>query len=217
VIGQTSLRRYALKQAIKVAKDPNIDPAIKGQLIQQMSDTAVAAPAVPTPAYGRLVYRLIAIALGLVAILSVVFSFVLLLGQHKVDSAFYTLGSAAVGALGGVFSPQNASAEGRPGAGDAGAAAGGPGAGAAGGPGAGAAGGPGAGAAGGPGAGAAGGPGAGAAGGPGAEAAGGPGAGAAGGPGAGAAGGPGAEAAGGPGAEAAGGPGAEAAGGPGAA
>jgi hypothetical protein len=114
VIGQTSLRRYALKQAIKVAKDPNIDPAIKGQLIQHMSDTAVAAPAAPpSPAYGRLVYRLIAIALGLVAILSVVFSFVLLLGKHRVDSAFYTLGSAAVGALGGVFSPQNASGEGR--------------------------------------------------------------------------------------------------------
>ena len=96
MIGQTSLRRYALKQAIKVAKDPNIDPAIKGQLIQHMSDTAVAASAAPSPpAYGRLVYRLIAIALGLVAILSVVFSFVLLLGKHMVDSAFYTLGSAA--------------------------------------------------------------------------------------------------------------------------
>jgi hypothetical protein len=160
VIGQTSLRRYALKQAIKVAKDPNIDLAIKGQLIQYMSDTAtaVAAPAArpPSPAYGRLVYRLIAIALGLVAILSVVFSFVLLLGKHRVDSAFYTLGSAAVGALGGVFSPQNASGEGPPGPGDAGGAAGEPGAGAAGEPGAGAAGEPGAGAAGEPGAGAAG-------------------------------------------------------------
>ena len=129
MIGQTSLRRYALKQAIKVAKDPNIDPAIKCQLIQHMSNTAVAANAVSrSPAYGRLVYRLIAIALGLVAILSVVFSFVLLLGKHRVDSAFYTLGSAAVGALGGVFSPLNASGEGRPGPGDAAGEAGGPGA-----------------------------------------------------------------------------------------
>jgi hypothetical protein len=124
VIGQTSLRRYALKQAIKVAKDPNIDPAIKGQLIQHMSDTAAAAAssAAASSAYGRLVYRLIAIALGLVAILSVVFSFVLLLGKHMVDSAFYTLGSAAVGALGGVFAPQGPGSEGgAPGAGSAGA------------------------------------------------------------------------------------------------
>ena len=140
MIGQTSLRRYALKQAIKVAKDPNIDPAIKCQLIKHMSNTAISAPAAqPPPAYGRLVYRLIAIALGLVAILSVVFSFVLLLGKHRVDSAFYTLGSAAVGALGGVFSPQHASGEDHPGPGDAGGEAGGPGAGEAGGPGAGAA------------------------------------------------------------------------------
>ena len=206
MIGQTSLRRYALKQAIKVAKDPNIDPAIKGQLIQHMSDTAAqVCSRPPSPAYGRLVYRLIAIALGLVAILSVVFSFVLLLGKHMVDSAFYTLGSAAVGALGGVFSPQNASDEGRPGPGGEQRVQEQPGDLVQEQPGdlvqeqpgdlvqeqpgdlvqeqpgdlvQEAAGGPGAGAAGGPGAGAAGGPGAGAAGGPGAGAAGGPGAGA---------------------------------------
>jgi hypothetical protein len=104
-MGPTSLHRYALKQAIQVAKDPNIDPAIKDQLIQHMSHTAAAASAVAASAYGRLVYRLIAIALGLAAILTIVFSFVLLLGKHMVDSAFYTLGSAAIGALGGVFAP----------------------------------------------------------------------------------------------------------------
>ncbi len=55
--------------------------------------------------FGKVVYRVIAVALGLVALLVVVFSFFLLLGKHTVDSAFYTLGSAAVGALGGVFAP----------------------------------------------------------------------------------------------------------------
>jgi hypothetical protein len=104
-MGPTSLHRYALEQAIQVAKDPNIDPAIKDKLIQHMGDTAAAASTVAASAYGRLVYRLIAIALGLAAILTIVFSFVLLLGKHMVDSAFYTLGSAAIGALGGVFAP----------------------------------------------------------------------------------------------------------------
>ena len=95
-----TLRRYALDQTVAVAKDSEIDPALKDKLIQQMNETAMG-PSV----YGRLVYRFIAIALGLVAILVVAFSFALLLGGHKVDSAFYTLGSAAVGALGGVFAP----------------------------------------------------------------------------------------------------------------
>jgi len=102
-MGPIGFRRYALKQAILVAKDPSIDPAIKSQLIQHMSANAVKSAAAASSAYGRLVYRLIVIALGLVAILTVVFSFFLLLGKHMVDSAFYTLGSGAIGALGGVF------------------------------------------------------------------------------------------------------------------
>ena len=102
-MGPKSFRRFALEQAILVAKDPSIDPAIKSQLIQQMSANAVKSAAVASSAYGRLVYRIIVIALGLVAILTVVFSFFLLLGKHMVDSAFYTLGSGAIGALGGVF------------------------------------------------------------------------------------------------------------------
>jgi hypothetical protein len=97
-----TLRRYAIDQSIAVAKDPSIDPVLKNKLIQQLNETAVG-PSV----YGRLVYRFIAIALGLVAILVVVLSFVLLLNKHVVDSAFYTLGSAAVGALGGVFAPHS--------------------------------------------------------------------------------------------------------------
>jgi hypothetical protein len=95
-----TLRRYAIDQAIAVAKDPQIDAATKDKLIQKLNETALG-PSV----YGRLVYRLIAIALGLVAVLVVVFAFILLLNKHMVESAFYTLGSAAVGALGGVFAP----------------------------------------------------------------------------------------------------------------
>ena len=102
-MGPKSFRRFALEQAILVAKDPSIDPAIKSQLIQHMSANAVKSAAAASSAYGRLVYRIIVIALGLVAILTVVFSFFLLLGKHMVDSAFYTLGSGAIGALGGVF------------------------------------------------------------------------------------------------------------------
>jgi hypothetical protein len=55
------------------------------------------------------VYRLIAIALGLVALLVVVFAFILSLDDRTVESAFYSIGSAAIGALGGVFSPGEAS------------------------------------------------------------------------------------------------------------
>jgi hypothetical protein len=102
-MGPIGFRRYALKQAILVAKDPSIDSAIKSQLIKHMSANAVKSSAAASSAYGKLVYRLIVIALGLVAILTVVFSFFLLLGKHTVDSAFYTLGSGAIGALGGVF------------------------------------------------------------------------------------------------------------------
>jgi len=102
-MGPKGFRRFALEQAILVAKDPSIDPAIKSQLIQHISANAVKSAAAASSAYGRLVYRIIVIALGLVAILTVVFSFFLLLGKHMVDSAFYTLGSGAIGALGGVF------------------------------------------------------------------------------------------------------------------
>jgi len=96
----SSLRRHAIDVAAEAARDPAIDQATKATLIQQVMDTA-SGPSV----YGRLVYRLIAVALGLVAILVVVFSFVLLLTKHTVNAAFWTLGSAAIGALGGVFAP----------------------------------------------------------------------------------------------------------------
>jgi hypothetical protein len=96
-----TLRRYAIDKAVEVAKDTSINNPTKAALLQYISSTAAGQSA-----YGRVVYRFIAIALGLVAILVVVFAFALLLGKHTVDSAFYTLGSAAIGALGGVFAPQ---------------------------------------------------------------------------------------------------------------
>lgn len=96
----SSLRRHAIDVAVEAARDPAIDQATKATLIQQVMDTASGQSV-----YGRLVYRVIAVALGLVAILVVVFSFVLLLTKHTVNAAFWTLGSAAIGALGGVFAP----------------------------------------------------------------------------------------------------------------
>jgi hypothetical protein len=105
--GPVRLRRYAIDQAVAVAQNPSIDPQTRDKIIQQISDIATG-PSV----YGRLVYRMIAVALGLVAVLAVVFAFVLLLNKHTVDAAFYTLGSAAVGALGGVFAPGGGTGQG---------------------------------------------------------------------------------------------------------
>jgi hypothetical protein len=92
-----SQRRYAIEQAMAVAGGIN-DEKTKADLVKHVLVTATGSSV-----YGRLVYRVIAFALGLVAILVVVFSFFLLLGGHSVNPAFWTLGSAAVGALGGVF------------------------------------------------------------------------------------------------------------------
>jgi hypothetical protein len=94
-----SLRHYAIDQIVAVAKEQSTDEA-REKLMRQVNEIAIG-PSV----YGRLVFRFIAIGLGLVAVLVVVFSFALLLSKRTVDSAFYTLGSAAVGALGGVFAP----------------------------------------------------------------------------------------------------------------
>lgn len=104
-----SLRRHTVDELLTIAKDPQTSNELKGQIVEHVKDTALGSSI-----YGRLVYRFIAIALGLVALLVVVFSFALLLGGHTVDSAFYTLGSAAVGALGGVFAPQGAAPANQP-------------------------------------------------------------------------------------------------------
>jgi hypothetical protein len=104
-----SLRRHTVDQLLAMAKDPKTDANLKGQIVEHVKDTALGSSV-----YGRLVYRFIAIALGLVALLVVIFAFALLAGGHKVDSAFYTLGSAAVGALGGVFAPQGAAPANQP-------------------------------------------------------------------------------------------------------
>jgi hypothetical protein len=92
-----SQRRYAVEQAMTVAGTIK-DEETKADLVKHVLSTAATSSG-----YGRVVYRVIAAALGLVAILVVVFSFFLLLGGHPVNPAFWTLGSAAVGALGGVF------------------------------------------------------------------------------------------------------------------
>ena len=105
--GPVRLRRYAIDQAVAIAQNPAIDAQTRDKIVQQINDIATG-PSV----YGRLVYRMITVALGLVATLAIVFAFVLLLGHHTVDSAFYALGSAAVGALGGVLAPGGAGGQG---------------------------------------------------------------------------------------------------------
>ncbi len=104
--------RHALTQARKIAGDEKIDEGLRERLASQMMQVARTEMTHPPSAsigYGRLVYRLIAIALGLVALLVVVFAFILSLDGRTVESAFYSIGSAAIGALGGVFSPGEAS------------------------------------------------------------------------------------------------------------
>jgi hypothetical protein len=112
------VRHYAIDQIMAIAKTTN-DPDTKQKLAQHINDLATGSPS-----YGRLVYRIIAIALGAVAILAVVFAFVLLLNKKTVNAAFYTLGSAAIGALGGVFAApsQSGGAAGPAPAGNGGAA-----------------------------------------------------------------------------------------------
>jgi hypothetical protein len=56
--------------------------------------------------FGRLVFRIIAIALALVAISTVILAFVLSNSGTPVDAAFYTLGASAVGGLSGVLAPR---------------------------------------------------------------------------------------------------------------
>ena len=56
--------------------------------------------------YGRLLFRIIAGALGVVAIGTVIFAFVLVHAGKTVDAAFYTLGASAIGGLGGVLAPR---------------------------------------------------------------------------------------------------------------
>jgi hypothetical protein len=56
--------------------------------------------------FGRLVFRIIAIALGVVAISTVIFAFVLSNGDKTVNAAFYTLGASAIGGLSGVLAPR---------------------------------------------------------------------------------------------------------------
>ena len=94
------LRKYAIDKAIEIAQSSNIDPETKAVLLETVKETAIRPRQ-----YGRLVYRMIAVGLGLVALLVVVLAFVLVLQNGDAPAAFYTLGSAAIGALGGALAP----------------------------------------------------------------------------------------------------------------
>jgi hypothetical protein len=56
--------------------------------------------------FGRLVFRIIAVALSLVALSTVILAFVLSKSGTTVNAAFYTLGASAIGGLSGVLAPR---------------------------------------------------------------------------------------------------------------
>jgi hypothetical protein len=62
--------------------------------------------------YQGSIFFLIASFLGLIAVLVLVFALVLALSGHTPDAALYTLGSAAVGGLAGVFNSPSGSSSG---------------------------------------------------------------------------------------------------------
>ncbi len=73
---------------------------------QREQSLAGARQAKNVDRFGRLVYRIIAVSLGLVAVLVVIFAFVVQqTGHASIDAAFYALGSGAIGGLGGVLAP----------------------------------------------------------------------------------------------------------------
>jgi hypothetical protein len=104
--------RSIIKEAARIAGNRSIDADTKRMFIEELM-TLAASRQRDRDRFGRAVYRLIALSLGSVAVLVVIFAFVVILTKHgSIDAAFYALGSAAVGALGGVLAPASVGASG---------------------------------------------------------------------------------------------------------
>jgi hypothetical protein len=106
----------------RLAAVENLDPKTRTNLAQQTLDVAKTST---SSQFQGSIYFLIAALLGAVAVLVIVFALVLTLNGKKVDSAYYALGSAAIGGLAGVFASPNNSRGGGGGSGNAGNSGGG--------------------------------------------------------------------------------------------
>jgi hypothetical protein len=117
-VGAMAIRttQHAINKAKEIAQDKNIDQNLKPDLINQVM--TLAATKVTTtrtrPTYERFIYRIIVIALGLTAVLVVVLAFVLTQNGKTVEAAFYTIGSASIGVLGGALMPSHGDLGGNP-------------------------------------------------------------------------------------------------------
>ncbi len=98
--------RYIIQAAERIAANESIDEDTRKRLVDSLMTLAGARQAKNVDRFGRLVYRIIAVSLGLVAVLVVIFAFVVQqTGHASIDAAFYALGSGAIGGLGGVLAP----------------------------------------------------------------------------------------------------------------
>lgn len=89
--------------AVKVAQDPNLASTIKDNPAQAIAE--LAAPLRNDP----WIYRIVVGALAAVAVLAVIAAIWLTLaGADKIPDVVIALGSAAVGALGGLLAPSPA-------------------------------------------------------------------------------------------------------------
>jgi hypothetical protein len=86
--------------ALKVAQDPGLQ-----QQLQANPVTALANLASSIPTSEVWVYRIVVIALGLVALAAVIGAIVLAAGDKDIPQILLALGSAAVGALAGLLAP----------------------------------------------------------------------------------------------------------------
>jgi hypothetical protein len=86
--------------------DPMLVEKLKKDPISILKDTATKAEAI-TPAYigDRYLYRIAIGVLSLLALLTAIGSIVLVLGGKTIPEVLVALGSAAVGALVGLFAP----------------------------------------------------------------------------------------------------------------
>jgi predicted phage tail protein len=106
----TSDTKFALHRASILAALGESTPQ-RDQVVQDLIDFASAHGGDRSnermhDTFGRLVFRIIAIALAVVAISTVVFAFVLSNSGKTVEAAFYTLGASAIGGLSGVLAPR---------------------------------------------------------------------------------------------------------------
>lgn len=101
-----SVAKFALHRAAILAMLTEPSPQREGLIKELMQFAKTHDTARSNDPYGRLLFRIIGLALGTVAIGTVGLAFVLVLQGKTVNAAFYTLGASAIGGLAGVLAPR---------------------------------------------------------------------------------------------------------------